>query len=153
VVKPYGAAVRFSPASDARIAVSVGCGTTLRVLGGSAGWYRVALDAPLAIAAGVLEGWVGQLRVADAATAPRPDCAGAVLFRVNDQVMTSVQSGCLSLRETPSRSATILRCVENGTRYAIVNGPIEVDGEDWFELTDPRIGRGWSLAQFLLPAR
>jgi serine/threonine-protein kinase len=153
VVKPYGAAVRISPASDARIAVTVGCGATLRVLGASAGWYRVALDATQAIAAGVLEGWVGQLRAADAATTPRPDCTGAVLFRVNDSVVTSVQSGCLSLRETPSRTATILRCVENGTRYAVVNGPIEVDGEDWFELSDPRIGRGWSLAQFLLPAR
>jgi hypothetical protein len=153
VTKPYGAAVRVSPASDARIALSLGCGSTLRVLGESAGWYRVALEAPQGIAAGVLEGFVGQLRVADAATAPRPDCSGAVLYRVNDPVVTSVQSGCLSLRETPSRSATILRCVENGTRYAIVNGPIEVDGEDWFEVSDPSIGRGWSLAQFLRPAR
>jgi hypothetical protein len=144
VVKPYGAALRASPAGDARILVTVGCNTILRVLEASAGWYRVST--------GRVEGWVGGARVADAGNPPRFDCTNAVTYQVGDPVVTFVQSGCLSLRETPSRSAAILQCVENGTRYTIVNGPIDVDGEDWFEVSAPRIGRGWSLAQFLRPA-
>jgi len=144
VVKRYGAAVRAAPISDARILTVVGCSAVLRVLDATAGWYRVST--------GGTEGWVGGARVADTGSAPRVDCAGAVTYQTGDQVVSSVPSGCLSLRESPSRTAVIVQCVENGTRYAIVNGPIDVDGEDWFEVTSTRFGRGWSLAQFLLPA-
>lgn len=146
VVKQYGAAVRASPSSDAPIIAMAPCGARLGVLGAQSGWTRVALD-------GQREGWMGDFRIADAANPPAFDCSSAVTFRPNDAVVTRVQTGCLSLRDQPSRSGAILRCVENGTRYTIVNGPIEVNGEDWFQVTNPTLGTGWVLAQFLLPGR
>jgi S1-C subfamily serine protease len=148
VARQYGAAIRASPTSDARIVTILPCGTLLRVVSSSQGWLRVTTETPPRS-----EGWVGEARTADAGIAPAVDCRGAVTFQVNDQVLTRVQTGCLSLRDAPSRSAAILRCVENGTRYTILNGPVEVSGEDWFQVQSPALGTGWSLAQFLVPAR
>ena len=153
VTKQYGAALRATPASDARILATVSCGTVLRVLGATDGWYRVTPEISLSAAGGNPEGWVGGARVADAGNPPQFECRNAVTYQVNDEVVTRVQTGCLSLRDTPSRDGAILACVPNGTRYTIVNGPVEVDGEDWFEVRNASTGRGWSLAQFLLPGR
>jgi hypothetical protein len=33
----------------------------------------------------------------------------------------------------------------------VINGPIEVAGEDWLAVTSPTTGSGWSLAQYLYP--
>lgn len=80
------------------------------------------------------------------------DCAGAITFQIGQPAITRVQSGCLSLRTDPSRDAAFTHCVSNGHVYTLVNGPLAVDGEDWFEVTSPSTGAGWCLAQFLLPA-
>ena len=71
---------------------------------------------------------------------------------VSQQVETYVASGCLSLRATPSPSAAILTCVENGHRYRIINGPVAPGtSEDWFEVYSRRTGSGWVLADHMLP--
>ncbi|MGI8550676.1 MAG: protein kinase domain-containing protein [Dehalococcoidia bacterium] len=152
VTKQYGAAIHAAPSSDAPILASAGCDSVLQVLAASQGWYQVRLGATRSTAGTAADsGWVGMARVAVSGS-PAPDCRGAISYRVGAQVLTSVQSGCLSLRQTPARDAPIQACVDNGTRYTVLNGPIEVNGEDWFEVTSPSVGTGWSLAQFLLPA-
>lgn len=84
---------------------------------------------------------------------PSADCSGGLSLSVGQPVRTYVPSGCLSLRATPSRSAAMLTCVENGWGYQIVNGPVDPGtGEDWFEVYNSRTGSGWVLADHLLPS-
>lgn len=143
VIKPFGAALRYEPSSDASVASVASCGEHLSVVGELGGWYRVYSRAQYL--------WVGGARVADEESGPRPDCSQGYTFEPGDTVVTHVTSGCLSLRRMPSRSAEYYSCVDNGHRYIIGNGPIESEGEDWFEVWSERTGNGWVLAQYLLP--
>jgi hypothetical protein len=144
VVKQYGAALRTAPDSDAPISYTASCGDFLTVVGARDGWYEVYAHATYL--------WVGGARVADAAAPPSYDCSAAFTFQIGDEVQTLVPSGCLSLRYTPSRQAPYDYCVENGHHYFIANGPIEVDGEDWFEVWSASTDSGWVLAEYLYPA-
>ena len=144
VIKPYGAAIREAPAGDARILVTAACNDVLEVQESRGGWHRVSR--------GGVVGWVGAARIAAGANPGPADCRGATTFPVGSQVVTSVPTGCLSLRREPSRDAPYDQCVPNGHRYQIVNGPREVEGQDWFEVRSPSTGNGWSLAEFLRPA-
>jgi len=145
VIERFGAALRLTPSSTAAVYVVAACGEQLPVVAIGNGWYQVHTPT------GDL--WVGGARVADAANPPAYDCSGAVTFQTNDQVVTSVPSGCLSLRETPATDAPYVYCVDNGHRYVIVNGPIAADGEDWFQVTSASTGSGWVIARYLLPAQ
>jgi hypothetical protein len=143
VIKQYGAALRVAPSSEAEIVVTASCGETLSVVGSQDGWYEVYSRAQYL--------WVGGARVADAARPPQFSCREAVTFQVFDTVETFVVTGCLSLRAYASRNAPFEHCVTNGHRYTILNGPIEVAGEDWFEVWSGETGSGWVLAQFIFP--
>lgn len=142
VTMQYGAALHQAPSSDSPIAVTASCGEYLSVVGAQDGWYRVYSRA--------IYLWVGGARVADASLVASPDCSNAVTYQVDDWVSTSVPSGCLSQRSSPSRSASYTHCVENGTIYQIASGPIASGGEDWFEVWSADNGGGWMLAQFLI---
>jgi hypothetical protein len=144
ISEKYGAAIRSAPSSDARILVVLSCGTVLRQLGASGGWFHGVS------ANGQFDGWVGGARVRSADNAGSPNCSGAVTYQPGDQVISRVQTGCLSLRSSPSRSASFTQCVSNGHVYTILNGPIDVNNEDWFQVTSPSTGSGWSLAEFLV---
>lgn len=143
VFKQYGAALRVAPSSEADIVVTASCGETLSVVSARDGWYEVYSRAQYL--------WVGGARVADAARPPAFSCREAVTFQVFDTVETFVVTGCLSLRAFASRTAPFEHCVTNGHRYTILNGPIEVSGEDWFEVWSAETGSGWVLAQFIFP--
>lgn len=145
VIMKYGAALRVSPSSNARIVYVVPCGTVLDNLGVSSGWYYAA-------AADNLEGWVGGARVASYDNPPNYSCRGARTFQMGSHVRTHVASGCLSLRAQPSRQSSYAHCVYNGHIYTVTNGPIAVNGEDWIGLFSGSTGYGWSLAQYLYPA-
>lgn len=148
VDKQYGASLRAQPSSDARIEKILSCGAYLRVLGQNAGWYYVSyVDAVTP----TTTGWVGKARVADANAPLSAVCAHAVTFQVGQHVYTRVASGCLSLRVSPSRSAVYYHCVSNYHGYVIVNGPIAVGADDWFQVTSRSTGTGWALAQYLRP--
>ena len=148
VDKQYGASLRAQPSSDARIEKILGCGAYLRVLGQNAGWYYVSyVDAVTP----TTTGWVGKARVADANAPLSAVCAHAMTFQVGQHVYTRVASGCLSLRVTPSRNAVYYYCVSNYHDYIIVNGPIAVGADDWFQVTSRSTGMGWALAQYLRP--
>jgi hypothetical protein len=148
VDKQYGASLRVAPSSEARIEQILGCGAYLRVLGQNAGWYYVSyVDAVTPITTG----WVGKARVAGANAPLSSVCAHAVTFQVGQHVYTRVASGCLSLRVSASRSAVYFHCVSNYHDYVIVNGPIAVGVDDWFQVTSRSTGIGWALAQYLRP--
>jgi hypothetical protein len=145
VDRPYGAALHSAPAGDARTVDTASCGDILSVIGASEGWLQVnTVDGAL---------WLGGARVTDAASPSAFNCGNAITFYTGDDVTTSVASGCLSLRHAASRSAEFDTCVDNGHHYTVVSGPVDVDGEDWLELTSPETGSGWSLADFLRATR
>ncbi len=143
IIKSYGAALRFQPDSDAGIAYVASCGDVFPVVDSYGGWYQVysyAYDDYL---------WVGGARVANAANPPYFSCRDAVTYQMGDEVASYVRSGCLSVRYYPSRQAPYDSCVYNGHLFTLTNGPIEVDGEDWFEAWSPDTGYGWVLANYL----
>lgn len=148
VIRRFGAALRSSPSSDARVLAMLGCGASMQVVGANAGWYYVAYTDAVTL---TTRGWVGAARVADANNPPAYSCNGAITFRIGEHVYTKVRSGCLSLRVTPSRSAVYTHCVANYHEYAILNGPLGVGADDWFKVFSPSTGSGWALAQYLFP--
>lgn len=130
VTRQFGAALRIAPQSDATIVYTASCGDVFQVVAStSSGWYEVTWNGNYL--------WLGGARVADAGSSLAPDCSNARTFQIGDTVTTYVATGCLSLRYTPSRNAPYDQCVANGYAYVIVNGPIEVNGEDWFEVQSP----------------
>lgn len=147
VNKRYGAALRASASSDSRVLVMMDCGASLDVIGAQTGdgWFPVRW--------GGLEGWVGGLRVT---SGPAPDagaCAGAPYppYVVGETLYASVQSGCLSIRPTPSANAAIAGCVPSGHPFQLTNGPIEVSGEDWYGVRSQASGlSGWTRAAYLI---
>lgn len=146
VVKRYGAAIRAEPSSESMIYWMASCNDLFLVIGRAGDWYEV-LDTD------GTSGWVGGARVAVGAAPPRVDCRGAVTFQAGGVVYVTTPSGCLSIRHQPSRTATFDACVPGGSLLEIMNGPIEVAGEDWFEVWSPSTGRGWALAAYMRPAR
>jgi hypothetical protein len=141
VIRQFGAALRNAPSSDASIVFTASCGDVLPVIDSTSGWYEV-LSGGSAV-------WVGGARVVPLSSRPSYSCADARTFQIGDEAVTYVPTGCLSLRYTPSRDASYDSCVNNGHVYVIENGPIEVNGEDWFEVWSRSTGDGWSLAQYL----
>jgi len=148
VIRRFGAALRVAPSSDARVKKMLGCGAYLQVISGNAGWYYVRYTDSVTP---TTSGWVGQARVGAANTPLAVICANAVTFQIGQHVYTKVASGCLSLRVTPSRSAVYHSCVSNYHDYVIVNGPLGVGQDDWFQVTSASTGIGWALAQYLRP--
>ncbi len=143
VVKPYGAALRGEPSSDAGIAHVASCGEWLTVAGEQDGWYLVYSRAAYY--------WVGGARVADVLERVAYTCEPGFTFQPQDVVQAIVASGCLSVRAFPGASAPYDHCVASYHRFLVTNGPIEEDGEDWFEVWSEVTGRGWARAQYLFP--
>lgn len=52
---------------------------------------------------------------------------------------------CLNVRSAPSRSATIVTCLPDGTAVTIADGPISADGISWWLLE----GLGWAAGEYL----
>ena len=148
VIKRFGAALRVAPRSSARVSKMLSCGAYLQVLGAQGGWYYVSY---LDDVTPTTHGWVGAARVGDPNTPLTPICFNAVTFLIGHHVYTKVASGCLSLRVSPSRSAPYNHCVSNYHDYVIINGPIGVGNDDWFQVTSRSTGTGWALAQYLRP--
>ncbi len=145
VIKQYGAALRYTPDSDnGGIYYNAACGDILYVTDSWQGWYQVYSPD---YGGGLL--WVGGARVANASNPPYFSCRNAVPYQMGDRVVSFVPSGCLSVRYYPSRQAPYDYCVRNGTGFTLINGPIEVNGEDWFGVTSRATGDGWVLADYI----
>jgi len=145
VTKPYGAAIRTAPSSNADVLITAACNDAFEVLEMRGGWYLVEYP-------GVARGWIGAGRVSalSGGYPPVVECGRGVTFQVGNIVAPSVARGCLSLRRAPSRQAHIDACVGNDARYVIYNGPFDPGtGEDWYYLVSPYNG-GWALADYLI---
>jgi hypothetical protein len=147
VNKRYGAALRVSPSSDAAIVMTLGCGSPLQVVSpqDNSGWILIRSD--------YSQGWIGGVRLRAGSVADPGVCAGAPYppYSLGQYVRALVQTGCLSVRPSPSANASIAGCVESGHYFQITNGPIEVDREDWFAVRSTSTGlSGWTRAQYLI---
>jgi hypothetical protein len=139
VVKQHGAALRVAPASDATALTILPCGDAWPVLAVQGGWVKLQLPDGSA--------WVGGGRVAVGSSAKAVDCPTDLPLVIGGDVVTQVDSGCLSLRTRPSRDAAMLDCVDNGHAYTMLDGPFDPGtGEDWIRVTSASTGTGWVLA-------
>jgi len=146
VNKRFGAALRSQASSDAAVVMMIGCGQAIEKLEETAGgWFRVR--------AGGSVGWVGSARVEAGSYVPAGTCAGAPLppYGLGEIVRAQVQSGCLSIRPSPSTSSAIRACLPSGHALRLTNGPIFTDGEDWYAVSSVTSGQsGWTRAVYLV---
>lgn len=145
VVKPFGASIRVAPSADAPAMFNTPCGASWPVVAVESGWVKVKTDAG--------NGWIGGGRVALGTGAQAVDCAGKRFVYSTAEVWTLVPSGCLDVRSRPSRETSSIACVSNGHIFTVVDGPFDPGtGEDWFKVTSPSTGTGWTLAEHLYPS-
>jgi hypothetical protein len=52
---------------------------------------------------------------------------------------------CVNVRERPSLGANVRRCLPDGARLQLVEGPVAADGHEWWRLD----GLGWSVSDYL----
>ena len=71
-------------------------------------------------------------------TIPWPLAVGA-------NVVVTIDSECLQVRDQPGLAAVPVACLDNGTEVTISAGPAERDGLTWWRLD----GQGWSAGQWL----
>jgi hypothetical protein len=145
VIEPFGATIRAVPSSDGTIVAGSRCGEIWPVLGVDRGWVKVRT------AAGT--GWLGGSRVLVTSSPPTVDCSAARFIAPSDSATVSVTAGCASLRNRPAADAPILDCVGAGHTYTVLDGPFDAgQGDDWFRVSSPETGSGWTLAAYLHPA-
>jgi hypothetical protein len=145
VVEPFGATIRTVPSSDGTVVLGSRCGDVLPVLGVDRGWVKVRT------AAGT--GWVGGSRVLVTSAPADVDCSAGRFIAPSDSATVSVSSGCASLRNRPAADSPILDCVGTGHTYTVLDGPFDAgQGDDWFRVSSPDTGSGWTLAAYLHPA-
>lgn len=153
VNKPFGAAIRSSTSSvsGTNVQIIAECGDVLTVTGRSGSWLQVYAYASY--------GWIGAARVSLGALhndgtdmVPEVDCLGAISYQLGARFAAQVPSGCLSVRERPSREAGFEHCVPTGHLFFVINGPVDVDGDDWIEVRSVGIGDGWVRTDFIVPA-
>jgi hypothetical protein len=145
VIKPFGATLRAVPSADGTNVGGSRCGDLWPVLGVDRGWVKVRT------AAGT--GWVGGSRVLVTSEPGAVDCSAARFIAPSAPATISVPSGCASLRARPAADAPILGCVGTGHTYTVLDGPFDSgEGDDWFRVSSPETGSGWTLAKHLYPA-
>lgn len=64
---------------------------------------------------------------------------------VGVNVIVTVDSECLQVRDQPGLAAVPIDCLDNGTEVTISAGPAERDGLTWWRLD----GQGWSAGEWL----
>jgi hypothetical protein len=144
VVKPFGATIRAVASPDAAIMFNTRCGDVWPVLAVAGGWVKVRTGSGV--------GWIGGSRVVVSSAPVQVDCKDARFLYPMGYVSTVVPAGCLSLQSRPSADATRLSCVANDHRYVVLDGPFDPGtGDDWFKVTSPSTGTGWTLAAHLFP--
>jgi hypothetical protein len=144
VTKPFGASVRVAPSWEAAGQYNVACGITLPVASMEGGWVKIRTETGA--------GWIAASRVAVSDGPTVADCTDRRFLYASAEVWTLVPSGCIGLRSRPSTEAAELACVGNGHIYAVVDGPFDPGADqDWFKVTSPTTGTGWTQADNLYP--
>jgi hypothetical protein len=145
VVEPFGATIRTVPSTEGALVIGSRCGDLWPVLGVERGWVKVRT------ASGT--GWVGGSRILVTKAPPTLDCSSARFIAPAGSAVVSVPSGCASLRSRPAADAPALDCVGTGHLYTVLDGPFGAGGgNDWFRVSSPGTGSGWTKAEHLYPA-
>ena len=74
---------------------------------------------------------------------PAPDAR----ITLGGNAMVFQAADCLNFRNAPSTTSDVLWCQLDGTRATVEGGPVEADGQTWWQLE----GLGWASASFLVP--
>lgn len=80
-----------------------------------------------------------------ATSAPAPAPAAPLRSGVRAVVAGAGTGDCVNVREGPSLSAAVRRCLPDGARLRLIDGPVSADGYQWWRLE----GLGWSVADYL----
>jgi hypothetical protein len=72
---------------------------------------------------------------------------GSAALRKGADAEVSSTVTCLNVRETPSKSAKIVKCIVDGTTVYIEGGPVDAEGYRWWKLR----GLGWVAENWLRP--
>jgi len=109
------------------------------------GW--VAVKTPMG------KGWIAGGRVVVSTGSPVAHCDDARTLPNGSTAIVQHASACLPLHERPSSDAASVACVPSGHAYIVLDGPQDAGhGEDWFRVSSPSTGTGWTLATSLFPA-
>jgi uncharacterized protein YgiM (DUF1202 family) len=131
--------VRSASGLSADIKTVVPSGTTLTITSGPVAedgynWYFISYTT------GTGTGWVAGEFLALAGTNTE--------FTIGDFVF--VDSIDLNFRSDPGLDASILDVVPEGTVFTVVSGATNLDGYDWYEVSNPAVyGTGWVAGEFL----
>lgn len=86
--------------------------------------------------------------IAPGVPAPRPatpSAPGPLRAGVRAVVANAGAGDCVNIREGPGLNAKVVRCLPDGARLRIVEGPSSADGMSWWRLED----LGWAAATYL----
>lgn len=72
--------------------------------------------------------------------------AGGPAIAIGADAMVYGAGDCLNFRAAPALNAQPIICSLDGTRARVTGGPVEADGQTWWELA----GLGWGSAQYLV---
>jgi len=142
--------LRTGPGTGYASVTVVSYGTRLRVLAGptlsdSTPWYQVTDE-------GAVTGWCNGTYLALSSPATVTPTVGP-WFPVGSWVLVSSPDGRLNVRQGPGTGYVVVAVAANGTRLRIVNGPVTVGEDPWYEVTDESASlRGWGDGRYLVPS-
>lgn len=145
VVKRFGATVRVAPSLESPVLLSSRCGDLWPVTSVGDGWVAVTTSAG--------KGWIGGGRVVVSSSPAAIDCEAARFLPEGSAAKVQQAAGCQSLYYHPSSEAPSVACVESGHAYTVLDGPLDTGaGQEWFRVSSPTTGTGWTIADALHPA-
>jgi murein DD-endopeptidase MepM/ murein hydrolase activator NlpD len=66
-------------------------------------------------------------------------------MRTGARAVVAGAGDCVNVRAAPSTSAQVLRCLPDGARMVLQEGPVVADGYQWWRLE----GQGWAVSNYL----
>ncbi|MGH2558744.1 MAG: SH3 domain-containing protein, partial [Thermomicrobiales bacterium] len=143
VIDPEGVNLRYDSSTGSGVVAALPFGTIAEVFGGPESgsgytWYQ--LETGLGV------GWA-IANTLEASTEPTPP---AVVFGPGDTIAINV-STTLNLRDAPSRAATTIAKLPDGTIGEVTSGTMYVGNDDWYRI-ETSLGTGWVLAHMIVEA-
>jgi hypothetical protein len=99
------------------------------------------------------KGWIGGGQVVVSSSPAVMDCDDARFLPEGSAAKVQLPTGCQSLYHRPSAESPSVACVPSGHVYSVLDGPLDTGaGEEWFRVSSPTTGTGWTRAISLYPA-
>lgn len=104
----------------------------------ASGWLRRIATAVITAAIVFIGVAVGAIALAPATSAQETQSGQPAFVNVDS----------LTFRQTPGLSGAVIAWLPYGTDVAVIDGPVSIDGYDWFQLTQNG-STGWSVEGFI----